>query len=910
MTDTALEPALRSVIERVDTVRRRLVVSSVLRWVALLLGVILVYVVAYAWLDHRFHFGPVSRLAALALLFAGAVFWGVCFARSLRNHFSLEHAARFIEDRATCRQQLLATVEYHDQRKDYPYSEALANFMVRQVARQSKGVDWARLVPRWPRTLSISLTLVGSLAAVWMAASNGTYFAHYLARLAQPTSEITPLPANTLTLHSKDIVAAVKSSFELAAAIDGTVPERAALVLSEVEPDTNDTTPLRRIEISPSEGETGKPRLALLTQLPLGEYRYRFESGEVRSGEGTIRVLPKPDLKAITARVIPPAVLGADSYDEVIEGGVLNVIEGAAVELLLTATVPLASGTVQSGQEVTQLVAEAGGKQLAHGFDAAEPLSLNFALTSAAGLTNDELPPLAVVLTQDEAPAFEYTSPGADYLATNVASIPLEMTVRDDFGLVSAELVLEIDERPPLRFPATVAKGDASATLHHVLELEEYDLSVGDTILVYAEAKEVDSGLKQDASPVQSDINFIEIRAYNQIFHQAEESMPSSLNTPKGLQGERLPKLIQVLEYTRAIMKKTWSLKNADPLKKEEKRKAEGVASDSIFIAGKLRKIREAFRRNFSEEQLDDMCTGTEKLLESSNAMQKEDISGALEPTKTAYRLMRKLVEELEKGELAPGGGSTMAELDSIKLEEAVHLTRFEDEQIQWELKKLAEDLDSIREKQKELGQRFERFLLSQNQQEGHRQKITDEESTVQSRRYPDSDEDPSEDDASGSGGTASRTTKEGALLAAPPGGQGQQSAPPEDVLEMLQAAQDALNLRAEALEERLNEFGRDSQNTADAGNSSPLPLQIGNAGRDDSRENNQKNRSAARDAAGEIAEARRAMDALNKITAASYYQTESPESAEKAAQEALADISTALESSSTSLEGIINRNS
>lgn len=915
MSDTAVEPELLRIVERVDSVRRRLVIASLLRAAAIALGGALVFVVGYAWLDHHFHLETPMRMVALGLFVAGAIAGLVWLARALRQHIVLAHAARYIEDRSTYHQQLLASVEYYTEREHYPYSESLAQFMVGQVARQTAEADWGRLIPRWPQWIATAVVLLGVIATLWMAVSNGAYFSRYLTRLVQPTAAIAPLPATTLTLTSGDIVVAANRDFEIAATIEGETPETGTLTLNKVEENgaDRDATPYKQIDLSPMKTESGDTQLALLTQLPLGEYRYRFDAGDATSATKTIAVRPLPELETLAARVTPPEALGMPAYDENVEAGVLNVIEGATVTLHLAATVPLKSGHAQTDAADPVMLQRATESALEHTFVADKPQTLAFSLTSTDGLTNEDVPTLAIVLSRDEAPVFEYTSPGSDYLATNVASIPLAMKVQDDFGLTRAALLIEVDGRPPERMPVDVAPESKEAVLQHVLELEDYNLEVGDTILVYAEAQDIRSPLKTDDGTTQSEVYFVEIRPYHQIYHQAQPSMGGGLNPALGLPGgERLPTLLQALEYIRALMKKTWSLQNAVPYDGEGRRKAESVATDMTFISDKLATLGQKLSGRITPEQSTDLKRVTELLGEAAPLVRNEQIDAAIPPTKEAYRLMRALVDELEKGEIPPGAGGSREFMEGIKLEEQVHLTRFEDEQVQWELDKLAEDIDSIREKQRELGRRFERFLMAQAEQDAKRQQITDEEQSVQENANAPGGGTPPPP-GGGGGGAGSRMTLDGSLL--PPQTQPRdEGASPEAMLEMLQAAQTALEERTEALEARLSQMagqgGGSGASSGSGGSPEAAPALQGTPAARPDDPGQESNRAAAENAAKRLADARKAMADLKETARATYFQTRDAGDARNDAGESLDDIGNALDDASALVEGILNRNS
>ena len=110
--------------------------------------------------------------------------------------------------------------------------------------------------------------------------------------------------------------------------------------------------------------------------------------------------------------------------------------------------------------------------------------------------------------------------------------------------------------------------------------------------------------------------------------------------------------------------------------------------------------------------------------------------AAAVPPEKQAYVTLRKFVQELWKNLMA-GGGALPEKPDRLKMEDQVHLNRYEKERIEWELKKLTDKLISIDARQKELQKAFEHFL-KQSEKQKNDQKTAGQESWLEK-----SDDDP-----------------------------------------------------------------------------------------------------------------------------------------------------------------------
>ena len=63
-------------------------------------------------------------------------------------------------------------------------------------------------------------------------------------------------------------------------------------------------------------------------------------------------------------------------------------------------------------------------------------------------------------------------SPDGDYLATNVASVPVTFEVTDDFGLDSVKMCMEIPGKVPREMVIPVEEGARSKEFTHTIELD------------------------------------------------------------------------------------------------------------------------------------------------------------------------------------------------------------------------------------------------------------------------------------------------------------------------------------------------------------------------------------------------------------------------------------------------------
>jgi len=365
--------------------------------------------------------------------------------------------------------------------------------------------------------------------------------------------------------------------------VEGRIPEEATLrVVTGAAEDPVETI-VKEILLSPSLDEESGARFSTMTTFPVGDYRYRFQSGDAMTEWNAITVAEVPRITGIRADI--RVKTGEPPYVEDVREYSLEVLEGADVTLSVETSEPVKEVTVIGLDGEEHRIASDLAKSFQYQFVATQPGMMRFALTGDSGLTNDKEPPLQIILHGDEAPQFKLIAPGGDYLATNVASIPIRIDVTDDFGLDSAELVIEVPGNPPLRVAGTFDAGAQKTALAHTLELEDFELELGDAILYYAEATDIATGIKDEGETAAGDIYFVEIKPYRQIWHQPPPSLPSEFGKQGlGSMFEAHAGLLAVLEYSRAILKKTWPLANDTDLDEREQKQVTSIHKDVLHV--------------------------------------------------------------------------------------------------------------------------------------------------------------------------------------------------------------------------------------------------------------------------------------------------------------------------------------
>lgn len=714
----AVDDILTDLIARVGCVRRWLLALSVLRIAALGLACVSLYIGGYAWLDHRIHFGSIGRLSSL-VVFLAMVAVGLHFiVRVLRRDMTYANAANYIEGKRSFDQQLVAAVEYYEGRGDYPYSKSLASQLVRQVDSATQEYRFDSTIEKWQGYLLACFVLLGACVVGFFVHQNVLFFSSYLARLLRPFSAVAPAADTVLESATGDIVAGVDDPVTFELAVEGRVPESASLVLTRRDPNDPNAPAealTERIELTRSTGAEGRTKFTATKSFDApGRFEYRFETPQARSDSHELRVCESPSIDRVTAKVFPPGAPqngGAPDpngtpatqmqpYEVELTDKPLEVLPHSRIELTAQASTPLREATMarSDGKPVTQPLN--GENRFGFEFAADKSSSIQLNVVSADGLTGGRPRELQVVLKSDARPEFKLVSPDGDCLATDVASIPIAFEVTDDFGLERAELLCELPGREAIVLESASPQGARQAALTHVLELEEHELRVGDAVLFYARARDIDTGHRPADANVCSEVYLIEVRPYRQYWHQ--ESGGNQSNPAPGLIPEDL---ITVLEYTRAVVKKTWMLARSPQSAAEDGPRLQTLAQDVQYCASRLTTIRDDPENGFGEGDKAVMNRVLESYRQAETHLKNADANAALPPVQDAYRILRMFIDELHLKWTPPESGTSAPQEtpEKVKLQEQPQDPKMDKDRVENQLQEMQQKIDSLARQQESL---------------------------------------------------------------------------------------------------------------------------------------------------------------------------------------------------------------
>jgi hypothetical protein len=458
--------------------------------------------VLLVWIINHYAFSPASLLWARILLFLSigtAISFGLVIPLLRLNR---RHAARSAERKFPEFQERLLTLA------ERPGTDPFAQLLADDAMRVAQSNNPERLAPTGPIVgfLTSAGLAVGVLLWLILAAPGG-YLGYGTSLLwaGAPKSgerafyDIVVTPGDrTVRRKSDQLVTAQLIGFESAkvrlyAQYKGT---------SKWEP----------VDMQPSPGASS---YEFLFSAIRENAEYYVEAGAVRSKHYNLKVIDLPGIKKFRVTYHFPAWSGMkDAVED--PGGDLRAVEGTEAEVAIETDRPLTKGVLMLSDD-QQIALKAGeGNWLI----ARVPIQKD-GMYHVAAIEQGENVRMSedyfIEARKDTPPTVKITRPGRDAKVNPIEEVTIAVSAEDDFGLNEMSLHYSVNGGPEKTIPLLGEKGVKTAEGKQVITLEDYKLSPGDLVSVYATAKDARNTTK-------TDIYFIQAEPYERNYSQSQEA--------------------------------------------------------------------------------------------------------------------------------------------------------------------------------------------------------------------------------------------------------------------------------------------------------------------------------------------------------------------------------------------------
>jgi hypothetical protein len=637
----------------IDSLERRLRLSTVLRGAAFLIATALAATVVLVLTINYFAFSSGSLIDARGVL---------CLALALMVIFGLgiplwrlnrRNAAAKAEDAFPQLQQRLITFAERDRDEREPFLELLAADTI-AAARDAQP---EHLVPNKALLASLGIGVASLGILLWLLLA-GPGFLGYGAVLlwrGQPRGQV---PMYDIRVSPGDATVR-RNADELVTAQTIGMPTDKVRLYARYQ----SASKWEELNMQPQPGASGFQ----FTFAGLPEsVEYYVEAGPLRSRHFNLRVADLPSIKQIRVTYHFPSWTGMQNAVEE-HGGDLRAIEGTQAGLEILTDRPLRDGLLVLDDQ-RQIQLSGGEENLYQGsiqvlkdgayhiaaLDQGQPVRLSEDFFIEASKVN---PPQVVI-----------TRPGRDYQASPIEEVTVSVKADDEFGLNEFQLHYSVNGNAEQTVNLLKQKGEKTADGSIVIRLEDFKVIPGDIVSLYATAKDA----RADS---RTDMFFIQTEPFEREYSQSQQLGGG------GGGGGGAGNQSEISQREKEIIAATWKQlgdKNASPEKSAENAKfLSGIQvklrEQALSLAGRLQ-MRDLTQENaeFSGFQ-QDMNAAAAAMDPASQKLQQQKWSDAIPGEQKALQYLLRAEATFRQIEVAfgnngggGGGGSAGRDLASL----------------------------------------------------------------------------------------------------------------------------------------------------------------------------------------------------------------------------------------------------
>jgi hypothetical protein len=304
----------------------------------------------------------------------------------------------------------------------------------------------------------------------------------------------------------------------------------------------------------------------------------------------------------------------------------------------------------------TQMVIS-DGNTLTTTVDVVEDATYTVELLCIDGFNNEIPIEYTIRAIPDAVPEVVIKEPGRDIKTTKLGEVEIIAEATDDYGVGELKLVYHIgaDELQEIALnsspiPLGTVEGESTdgASAHRVVDgsytfyLEEFDVEPGNVISYYAHA--TDNNTRSGPGEASSEIYFIEIRPFNEDFHEGESEPGEPAPNP----------LLEVIGSQKEIIRETWKHTNAQSTADNEYQSAVRKTGDKQDqLKDKTQKFVDELSvaiqttAQVSPEILMNLEDAIDKMGEATDSLNAVQPTEAIPPEQGALELLIKVSLEL-----------------------------------------------------------------------------------------------------------------------------------------------------------------------------------------------------------------------------------------------------------------------
>ena len=522
-----------------------------------------------------------------------------------------------------------------------------------------------------------------------------------LCRLVFPFASIGPWSNLSIEVFPKNAVAAVGENLEISAIPSRKVDE--PIILEIIDPETKE---VNKVEMYSDATATDSKVVYNLMSLQ-SSIDYRVTCEKSFSEKYSIEVMPRPQIKKVVMTLFQPAYISSKPVKLPDNANEAEILINSKIRIEVEADMPLKSGEICFDNTATQSCQIIENK-FNYEFNVATSTSFVVLVSNEIGLTNEKAVVYKITAKPDLSPSIELLKPGCDVEFPTAKRLDLKAVARDDFGVKTMVLHYKAghgDDWKPLN-----VKSDFTPMPECEIEfpwmLDTVYVQPGTKISYYMETEDA---CQPKANVASTSVFFV--------------TMPSMQDVYRGQDNQQADLKKQLEEYIEEQRIRSESLKKAyEQVKHEEKLDFETsqAIEEAIKSGEKNQQTAEEILKSFENMQKS-MENNPFTSPEALERMQKvnELLDKVLD--KDSKQMLKNLQDSLKDVKLDPKDIQKYEE--AFKLDEYMNsldrtINLLEQVQQQQKFESLANSIEDLYERQKQLASETEQLLKKQNQSE------------------------------------------------------------------------------------------------------------------------------------------------------------------------------------------------
>ena len=610
--------------------------------------------------------------------------------------------------------------------------------VIRDAYRHSQTHAWTQVVSPWQAISSRLLGIIAIAALAMMAIQAKSPADPYLSSLTIPQRDLDQAvvePGDAEVERGTSLV--ISAKFLLLSGTDKErLPQNVTLHIHPQNPavSTSDAPVAPSDETLPMRKNLDDPIYSAFLPSISSDFTYSVSTPQWQSDRYQLKTFEYPALVKATA------LLSYPEYTKLPEKRIEDTLKVSAIE-----------GTrlqwdLQLNKQVARIqVIDSEGELLtASKIDSTEtPESYQFAVTlskstkwqieliDTQGRKNREPITLSATALPNKAPMLKMTS-GGDLVASPIEEVTLTATARDDFQVIRAGIGYSLAGGDMVEQELVMPETDATdPSLNYLLELESLQAEADNLVAYYfwAEDFAADGSVRR----TQSDLFFIEVRPFDEIFREGEgQPGGQSQAQSQGQQPSSAEQSEELIELQKQIIAATWKVKREQAFKSDKAKLVEDidVIKDSqlqaLELAGEMSgELADAKSVQLGQKLETQIQSAIAELRESSARAEVDTLSKALASEQAAYQTLLQLRAhefQVSRSQQQQSSSSSSRSESNRQRQQQIDALELENDENRYETQSQAQEAPD------QEAQREQRQILSRLQELAKRQEDINEQ--------------------------------------------------------------------------------------------------------------------------------------------------------------------------------------